>query len=167
MPGLGPQHAAYFAEQAGLTITRLMFVQIPHHGSRRNVGPTILNRLVGPIQSECDPLVSLPSCRLRKRTITHPAQDGTQCVHATGRVSHSDARLQEGILGGVSTRPGLLHRRTHALRAGRSNNMTEPKRGRTAVGWWSSDESTQPDYRRLRPESTPLPGAATGGSRPP
>ena len=25
----------------------LRFVQIPHHGSRRNVGPTILNRLVG------------------------------------------------------------------------------------------------------------------------
>ena len=25
----------------------LSFVQIPHHGSRRNVGPTILNRLVG------------------------------------------------------------------------------------------------------------------------
>lgn len=29
-----------------------MFVQIPHHGSRRNVGPTILNRLLGPIQTE-------------------------------------------------------------------------------------------------------------------
>ena len=25
----------------------LQFIQIPHHGSRRNVGPTILNRLVG------------------------------------------------------------------------------------------------------------------------
>ena len=30
----------------------LRFLQIPHHGSRRNVGPTILNRLIGP------PLVS-------------------------------------------------------------------------------------------------------------
>ena len=27
--------------------TELRFIQIPHHGSRRNVGPTILNRLVG------------------------------------------------------------------------------------------------------------------------
>ena len=26
---------------------QLRFIQIPHHGSRRNVGPTILNRLVG------------------------------------------------------------------------------------------------------------------------
>jgi hypothetical protein len=27
-------------------------VQVPHHGSRRNVGPTILNRLIGPGVSE-------------------------------------------------------------------------------------------------------------------
>ncbi len=26
----------------------LNFIQVPHHGSRRNVGPTLLNRLVGP-----------------------------------------------------------------------------------------------------------------------
>jgi hypothetical protein len=28
------------------------FVQIPHHGSRRNVGPTVLNALLGPIQAQ-------------------------------------------------------------------------------------------------------------------
>jgi len=44
--------AAYHAEQAGLPLRDFMFVQIPHHGSRRNVGPTILNRLLGPIQAE-------------------------------------------------------------------------------------------------------------------
>ena len=27
--------------------TALRFIQIPHHGSRRNVGPTVLNRLIG------------------------------------------------------------------------------------------------------------------------
>ncbi len=27
--------------------TDLRFIQIPHHGSRRNVGPTVLNRLIG------------------------------------------------------------------------------------------------------------------------
>jgi len=30
----------------------LRFVQVPHHGSRRNVGPTILDRLLGPKQAE-------------------------------------------------------------------------------------------------------------------
>ncbi len=44
--------AAYHAEQAGLPLQDFMFVQIPHHGSRRNVGSTILNRLLGPIQAE-------------------------------------------------------------------------------------------------------------------
>jgi len=29
-------------------LSKLSFIQVPHHGSQRNVGPTILNRLVGP-----------------------------------------------------------------------------------------------------------------------
>jgi len=32
----------------------LRFVQVPHHGSRRNVGPTVLNRLLGPPQAADD-----------------------------------------------------------------------------------------------------------------
>lgn len=30
----------------------LRFIQIPHHGSRRNIGPSVLNRLIGPPISE-------------------------------------------------------------------------------------------------------------------
>jgi beta-lactamase superfamily II metal-dependent hydrolase len=45
-------HAAYSADQAQLPLQDFAFVQIPHHGSRRNVGPTILNRMVGPILPE-------------------------------------------------------------------------------------------------------------------
>lgn len=44
--------AADYAEKAGLVLQRFSFTQIPHHGSRRNVGPTILNRILGPIQPE-------------------------------------------------------------------------------------------------------------------
>jgi beta-lactamase superfamily II metal-dependent hydrolase len=39
--------AANFADRAGLPLQQFSFVQIPHHGSRRNIGPTILTRLVG------------------------------------------------------------------------------------------------------------------------
>lgn len=42
--------AASYADERGLPLQQFAFVQIPHHGSRRNVGPTILNRVVGPIQ---------------------------------------------------------------------------------------------------------------------
>jgi beta-lactamase superfamily II metal-dependent hydrolase len=44
--------AAYRAEQLGLPLKDFMFVQIPHHGSRRNIGPTMLNRILGPVQPE-------------------------------------------------------------------------------------------------------------------
>jgi beta-lactamase superfamily II metal-dependent hydrolase len=42
-------HAANEAELMGIDLKTVNFIQIPHHGSRRNIGPTILNRIVGPI----------------------------------------------------------------------------------------------------------------------
>jgi hypothetical protein len=47
--------AASFAEALGLPLREFGMVQVPHHGSRRNVGPTILNRLIGPIVREGQP----------------------------------------------------------------------------------------------------------------
>lgn len=35
-------------DRAGLDRSKFVFVQVPHHGSRRNVGPALLNRLLGP-----------------------------------------------------------------------------------------------------------------------
>lgn len=40
--------AADYMDALGLTATPLKFMQVPHHGSKRNVGPTVLNRLLGP-----------------------------------------------------------------------------------------------------------------------
>jgi beta-lactamase superfamily II metal-dependent hydrolase len=44
--------AASHAKASGYLLQQFSFVQIPHHGSRRNVGPTVLNELLGPIQLE-------------------------------------------------------------------------------------------------------------------
>jgi beta-lactamase superfamily II metal-dependent hydrolase len=44
--------AAAYAKNSNLPLQAFTFVQVPHHGSRRNVGPTTLNRLLGPIQQE-------------------------------------------------------------------------------------------------------------------
>jgi hypothetical protein len=52
---MGLSLAAYHAEQAKFPLQDFMFVQIPHHGSRRNVGPTILNRFLGPSQPKESP----------------------------------------------------------------------------------------------------------------
>jgi len=46
MPALG--QALDRLEAARFSPGSLKFVQVPHHGSRRNVGPTVLNRLLGP-----------------------------------------------------------------------------------------------------------------------
>jgi beta-lactamase superfamily II metal-dependent hydrolase len=40
--------AANYADSVALPLQQFTFVQIPHHGSRRNIGPTTLTRLVGP-----------------------------------------------------------------------------------------------------------------------
>ena len=45
MPALAM--AADTLEQLGLVPGKLNFVQVPHHGSRRNVGPTVLDRILG------------------------------------------------------------------------------------------------------------------------
>lgn len=47
--------AANNAGSSNLPLQQFSFVQIPHHGSRRNVGPTILTRLLGNTQGESDP----------------------------------------------------------------------------------------------------------------
>jgi hypothetical protein len=44
--------AADYAKACGYPLQRFSLVQIPHHGSRRNVGPSVLNELLGPIQPE-------------------------------------------------------------------------------------------------------------------
>lgn len=41
-------YAADYADSIGKSLDRVTFLQIPHHGSKRNVGPTILNRIIGP-----------------------------------------------------------------------------------------------------------------------
>ncbi|MDC7785626.1 MBL fold metallo-hydrolase [Rhodoplanes sp. TEM] len=44
--------AANYAAQIGLPLQQFTFVQIPHHGSRRNVGPSVLDNLIGPAVPE-------------------------------------------------------------------------------------------------------------------
>jgi len=43
--------AAKHAEKLGIDLKTARFIQVPHHGSKRNVGPTILNQIVGPIKT--------------------------------------------------------------------------------------------------------------------
>ena len=44
--------AADRADALGIDLKTVKYVQVPHHGSRRNVGPTILNRIIGQITEQ-------------------------------------------------------------------------------------------------------------------
>jgi beta-lactamase superfamily II metal-dependent hydrolase len=46
MPAL--ERATAQLEAVGFVPGQLKFIQVPHHGSKRNVGPTVLDRLLGP-----------------------------------------------------------------------------------------------------------------------
>ncbi|MDL9944561.1 hypothetical protein QSJ19_02970 [Gordonia sp. ABSL11-1] len=56
------EHAAleYERHYGGFDISRVALLQVPHHGSRRNLSPSILDRIVGPrgIESEVKAIVS-------------------------------------------------------------------------------------------------------------
>ncbi|MGN6545282.1 MAG: ComEC/Rec2 family competence protein [Aureliella sp.] len=45
------ERADDWAEESAISLSACGFSQIPHHGSRRNVGPSILDRIVGPKRS--------------------------------------------------------------------------------------------------------------------
>jgi beta-lactamase superfamily II metal-dependent hydrolase len=68
----GLSYAAYCAGQLNLPLQDFMFVQIPHHGSRRNVGPTILNQILGPIQAESSATRFYAFVSAPKDDDTHP-----------------------------------------------------------------------------------------------
>ncbi len=40
--------AADYAERAAIDLKSVGFIQVPHHGSKHNVGPSILDRILGP-----------------------------------------------------------------------------------------------------------------------
>jgi beta-lactamase superfamily II metal-dependent hydrolase len=67
-------HAAWEAEQKGLPLQRFTFVQVPHHGSRGNVGPTVLDRLLGPKQPQGTPPKFVAFVSSPKDDSTHPRQ---------------------------------------------------------------------------------------------
>ena len=44
--------AVDYAQQANISLAGINFFHVPHHGSRKNLGPTILNRLFGNIRQQ-------------------------------------------------------------------------------------------------------------------
>ena len=67
----------------GISTASLDLIQVPHHGSRRNVGPTILNRIVG---TKLGAPASLKTavCSCPKASEKHPAKSVTNAFRRRG-----------------------------------------------------------------------------------
>lgn len=93
--------AANILEANGYTPDQLRFIQVPHHGSRRNVGPTVLDRLLGPRRSVDQPVRTAFVSAAKKGAPKHPAKKVANAfrrratkVHATqgtAKRHHRDA----------------------------------------------------------------------------
>lgn len=84
-------NAADFMEGVlGVAPNGWSFIQVPHHGSKRNVGPTVLDRIVGPQLSSNEKRVSAFVSASKDGAPKHPAKKVTNAflrrraaVHAT------------------------------------------------------------------------------------
>lgn len=82
-------HAADYLELHNIDIpSTLKFVQIPHHGSRHNVGPSILDRILGIKQPKGAPVTKHAFVSAGAKSETHPRRVVTnafkrRCVQVT------------------------------------------------------------------------------------
>jgi beta-lactamase superfamily II metal-dependent hydrolase len=67
----------------GIGAGALNFLQVPHHGSRRNVGPTLLDRLVGSKRVTDDHL-RMAYCSCPKESEKHPSRRVTNAFRRRG-----------------------------------------------------------------------------------
>lgn len=75
----------------GFDFSTLKFVQVPHHGSKRNLGPTLLNTLIGPKTSQPTTIKTAYASVSPDGTPKHPAKKVTNAFLRRGAPVHVTA----------------------------------------------------------------------------
>jgi beta-lactamase superfamily II metal-dependent hydrolase len=96
-----------YAATNSINLSNLTFMQTPHHGSKRNVGPSVLDRLFGGIK----PLGTAPD----KTTFVSAAKEGDP-KHPNKRVTN--AFLRRGVKPFVTAGKSVRHHDDAPARAG-------------------------------------------------
>lgn len=103
-------------ESEGFVPGSIGFVQVPHHGSRRNVGPSVLNRLLGPVGQENSHSVAFVSAPPENPDHKHPSKKVTNAfrrrgysVHATQGRSKLHSHNTPGRVGWEASTPLPFH----------------------------------------------------------
>lgn len=107
------------ADQAiglGFDLTTSRFIQVPHHGSRRNVSPSILNRIVGPQVAQGAEATKTAFVSASKTSETHPRKVVTNAflrrgtnVHQTKGQSKRHSHNMPERAGWVASTPVPFH----------------------------------------------------------
>jgi beta-lactamase superfamily II metal-dependent hydrolase len=87
------QQAMEILETEGFQPGDFKFVQVPHHGSRRNVGPSILDRMLGPKGQTARHSVAYASVPPKNPEHIFPAKKVTNAFHRRGYNVH----LTQGV----------------------------------------------------------------------
>jgi beta-lactamase superfamily II metal-dependent hydrolase len=103
------EHCCDVADHLRIPLQAFKFVQIPHHGSKRNVGPSILNRLVGnPVvngSAKFTAMVSVP----KKGDPKHPSKRVTNAfMRRGGKVIQTKGSAKRHHTSGASDRQGWV-----------------------------------------------------------
>jgi beta-lactamase superfamily II metal-dependent hydrolase len=77
-------NVADLLEAEASRISTLKFIQVPHHGSQRNVGPSVLDRLVGPKQSEDKKIMTSFVSASKGGAPKHPSKKVTNAFRRRG-----------------------------------------------------------------------------------
>lgn len=99
-------HVADFADGMGIDLRDCTFVQVPHHGSKRNVGPTILDRIIGPRLASDEQLKSAFVSVAVAGAPKHPAKKVTNAFRRRGAFVHSTKGMAKRHHKDAPQRPG-------------------------------------------------------------
>jgi len=81
---LALESAADFAEANGISLANITFFDVPHHGSRKNLGPKILDRLFGSIRSYDQPNWTAYISAAKDGEPKHPHRKVTNALRRRG-----------------------------------------------------------------------------------
>ena len=101
---IGLEGAADCAESCAVDLRSCVFQQIPHHGSKRNVGPSILNRIVGSIGAA------------QNKTAFVSASEGGAPKHPAKKVTNAYQRRGATVM--ATRGQNIVHRHNSPPRAG-------------------------------------------------
>lgn len=105
---VGLRLAARYAASIGLDITGPNCIQIPHHGSRSNVGPTILNQIIGSIKPEGSNPHFLAYCSVPADDAKHPRKMVLNAFIRRGAEIVLTQGSKKVFWGGFTPRPGYV-----------------------------------------------------------